>query len=103
MKKDKKITLREEIEETLDEVVKLTTRNFGHPVPKVNREIFYKEAINATDKILQALRKRIVKKLEKMRLDIEAEQNDDVEPKVSLVDIFYFLDMTLDQINKELE
>ena len=62
MKKAKKITLREQIEEILDEVVKLTTRNFGHPVPKVNREIFYKDAINATDKILQAFRKRVPKK-----------------------------------------
>ena len=89
MTTNKQKTLRSEIEEILDEVVKLTTRNFGHPVPKVNREIFYKEAINATDKIFQAIRKRVPKNKESI----------DSSP------LLYKLgfNQIIDQINKELE
>mgnify|MGYP001598673526 CR=1 FL=1 len=94
MTTNKQKTLRSEIEEILDEVVKLTTRNFGHPVPKVNREIFYKDAINATDKILQATRKRVPKKIK-------------MPPKRTLSErrknLISGYNLAIDQINKELE
>lgn len=55
--------------------------------------VYYRDDVVADEIALE--RKRIVEELEKMKIDIENDRNDDMEPKVALVDVFYFIDQAI--------